>query len=455
MSPSTATRRPGARGEIVQRGAHRHRVGVVAVVDQHDSVCAAPHVRRAAPRTRTSSLPRGVTPSVRAAAIAASRLRRLWACANDGRTACAPLPARDPRSSPRHRRRSAGRALHQLHIAALAERDRAQVGAQMAAPAAAPAAGTTTVAPGAIPAISSALAAATASSDPSCSRCTGPDVHDHPHVGLARSPSAPRSAPPRASPSPAPAPCVPAGAASTVSGSPISVLRFSRLATVPPTPRVASSAARMSFVEVFPVEPVIATTLALPPRAPCATRGPAPAAPRSGSGCASTAPPACAQRPLRVLGGNEHPPRARAQRLLRIGPPVGVLSAQAHEQVAGLSLARVDDHRRGPAALPPPHRPTHAPPPPRDPLRAPPCHAVAPAAGARRTRSASRATATSSNGTSRALGELLALLVALARDQHHIPGTCGRDRAADRLAPVGLHHRSRGAHRPSRRRCPP
>ena len=46
-----------------------------------------------------------------------------------------------------------------------------------------------------------------------------------------------------------------------VSGTPISLLKPSRAATMRTRPR--SSAARMSFVEVFPTEPVIATTRAL------------------------------------------------------------------------------------------------------------------------------------------------------------------------------------------------
>ena len=58
MSPSTATRRAGrGRGEVVERGAHRHRVGVVAVVDQRRRRPAARCARRAAPRSATSTRP--------------------------------------------------------------------------------------------------------------------------------------------------------------------------------------------------------------------------------------------------------------------------------------------------------------------------------------------------------------------------------------------------------------
>ncbi len=52
---------------------------------------------------------------------------------------------------------------------------------------------------------------------------------------------------------------VPGGASRIVSGSPISVFRFSRFAWV--RQRASRIAARMSLVDVLPVEPVTPTTL--------------------------------------------------------------------------------------------------------------------------------------------------------------------------------------------------
>ncbi len=132
MSPSTATRRPSRRlGQVVDRRAHGHRVGVVAVRRRAPRRRAA---RSRCPRIaekRTSRRPRGVYPSARAAATAASRLRRLCACANDGRSSI-----RSPACDDQHRPVRA--ALRQRHVAALAERDRVQVRAQVRRRAAAP-----------------------------------------------------------------------------------------------------------------------------------------------------------------------------------------------------------------------------------------------------------------------------------------------------------------------------
>ena len=113
-----------------------------------------------------------------------------------------------------------------------------------------------------------------------------------------------------------------------------------------------SSAARMSFVEVLPVEPVIATTFA--PRSRSSTRHARASAcsAASGSACASTTParsrvPASAIAPARAAtaacsGATSTPHAPAAQRLRRKRPAVRALSGQAHEQLARGERARVD-----------------------------------------------------------------------------------------------------------------
>ena len=101
------------------------------------------------------------------------------------------------------------------------------------------------------------MAAAIASIEPMSSRCTGATSAITPTSGSAMAVSSAIWPGPRI-PISSTSASVPAGASSTVSGSPISVLRFSRLATV--RSRWASIAARMSLVDVFPTEPVIPTT---------------------------------------------------------------------------------------------------------------------------------------------------------------------------------------------------
>ncbi len=122
--------------------------------------------------------------------------------------------------------------------------------------------GTTAVPSVGSAASTSALAAAIASTEPSSSTWTGPTLVITATSGSAISASsaiwpAPRIAISRTKTS------VSSGASSTVSGSPISVLRFSRLACTRP----GSSARAMSLTEVLPTEPVTPTT-----RAPSARR---------------------------------------------------------------------------------------------------------------------------------------------------------------------------------------
>ena len=106
------------------------------------------------------------------------------------------------------------------------------------------------------------MAAAIASTEPSSSTWTGPTLVITATSGSAIAASsaiwpAPRIAISSTSTS------VSGGASSTVSGRPISVLRFSLLAWTAP----GSSARAMSLTEVLPTEPVIPTT-----RAPSARR---------------------------------------------------------------------------------------------------------------------------------------------------------------------------------------
>ena len=177
---------------------------------------------------------------------------------------------------------------------------------------------------------------------------------------------------------------VPAGASSTVMGSPISVLRFSRLATV--RRRWASIAARMSLVEVLPTEPGDpdhGAAQRAPPRGGQALQGrERVVGGDDGSGLG-------ASRRVGVLGRHEHPPRAAGQRLRREAPAVDVLADEPDEEVAGAGRARVDHGARRAAGM---RRRA-----PRAARRRP----ARPAQATTRARSASRATATSSKGTVR------------------------------------------------------
>ena len=155
----------------------------------------------------------------------------------------------------------------------------------------------------------------------------------------------------------------------------------------------------MSFVEVFPVEPVIGddrcaagAELAAPlarqrleaRREGRGARGPHPGGRRSGG--------------PGVLTRDQHTPCARLQGLAGVAAPVRALTAQPEEQVSGARAARVDRRPRGPsgeAGL----RCTPATGRAGEPLEVPAPHAApAPTGRSCRAASASRATATSSNG---------------------------------------------------------
>ena len=199
----------------------------------------------------------------------------------------------------------------------------------------------------------------------------------------------------------------------------------------------------MSLVEVLPVEPVIATTFAPPALSSPSHALASDCSPASGSACARTTPSRCdpsprspvhSRRRLRVLGLDQHSPGPGLQRLRRIPrprrrarPPDRRTTRPAPPSRESILTPRVPAARaarRGsPARL--------------GSLDAPTCTMLAPAASREgsgptpygpaptiaarsRARNASRATVTSSNGTLTPAGQLLALLVALAGDHHHI-----------------------------------
>ena len=170
MSPSTATRRPRrVRGEVVEGGAHRQRVGVVAVVDDDDPARPARRARRAARRS---------------ARRRARRLARRRARGRRGeRVRRSALTAVDVRRSANGSRRAPSG--ERVDVAAGAEGDDVDVVAQVRRRAAARRPGRPRSPPARRPASSSALAARDASSEPSSSRWTGPMLVITPTSGSA------------------------------------------------------------------------------------------------------------------------------------------------------------------------------------------------------------------------------------------------------------------------------
>src|SRR5947209_2183033 len=269
---------------------------------------------------------------------------------------------------------------------------------------------------------------------------------------------------------------VPGGAWSTASGKPISVLKFSGLADT--CSREPSIAARMSLVEVLPVEPVIATTLA-----PCApsSRRQAPASacrPRSGSGCSSTTPPLRADSAACACWGASSAPHAPARSACAPCAPPSLRSPRSPTK----SLPRVMRREstltpRGPGWPPGPPAASAA----RSPAsrRAPAISATRAAsqplmfsapdtarsgrtAGDRRSRVSPRSRRCARarrrpeqglsdhrhvvEGRLSPFGELLSLLVALARYHHDVARAGTGDGLGDRRSAVadGLHLRLAG-----------
>ena len=277
---------------------------------------------------------------------------------------------------------------------------------------------------------------------PSSSRWTGPTFDDDADVGLGDRARARRSGPaPRIAISSTSA-SVPGGRAEDRQRQPdlgVEVLRgWPRRAGAG-----ASIAARMSFVEVLPVEPVIADDAGS--RARAARRSRARCSAASGSSAASTRAGRRAARRVGVLGRDEHAPRARR-------PAPAARSARRRrarrrsptKRSPGPGVARVDHRarragRRAARARDEPRRPRPA----ATLLRRP-----------RRARSASRATATSSNGTLRPPANSWPCSWPLPAMTTTSPARGQRDGALDRRAAVDastLGVRRAGARRGSRR----
>ena len=228
----------------------------------------------------------------------------------------------------------------------------------------------------------------------------------------------------RASPSRAPAPPSRPGASRIASGSPISVLKFAA-AGIRGRGAARASPARMSLVEVLPVEPVTPITLARSARRRARASACSAA---SGSSAASRTPGARAARRLRMLGRDQHPPGAGRQRLR------GVARRRPRAR-------RADPTNRSPApaaresitARAGPPRPAGG-----------GCTSRAPAAWATCSGVHSRMPVPQRLARDRDVveghlapaRELLALLVALAGDHHHVAGTRLVHRPRDRRAAV-------------------
>ena len=163
----------------------------------------------------------------------------------------------------------------------------------------------------------------------------------------------------------------------------------------------------MSFVEVFPVEPVIADharPARLQLRAPGAA--PAPASPPAARDArAPRRPPACAAAAPRVRRGDEHAPGAGRERGLRVRAAVLARAGEADEQLVRRHAARVDRGSLRSAGAPPSRGAASSFAPAASATRAASQLLIADAlpAGASRSsaRSASRATVTSSKGSLR------------------------------------------------------
>src|SRR3954471_6798415 len=349
----------------------------------------------------TSIAPRGSTPTARAAANAAIALRRRWAGAKG--SSSPPTEATSPPSP-------------KVTIVTSSRR----WGASSGSPA-----GSTAVPPGGRPATSSAFAAATASTVPISSRWTGPTETITPTSGSAISASSAIWPAPRM-PISSTRTSVSPGASKTVSGNPMSVLRFWRVATVRRWGR--SMPNRMSLVDVLPVDPVMPITFALSARRQAVESA---WSARSGSSAASSTP-GWAHRAASACSGATSTPHAPAASACAANLPPSTFS---------------------------PGRPTNSSPA-RTSRESIVARAGPPECGAGATSRAPAASATCSGDQSRmqclagdldvverhlhAVGELLALLVALAGDQHDLARLRQADRVVDRLATIDDRRRAAG-----------
>ena len=222
-------------------------------------------------------------------------------------------------------------------------------------------------------AISSAFASATRSTVPTSSRCTGPTFVITPTSGRAIWASSRICPMPRIAIS-STSSSVPCSASSTVSGSPISVLKFSRLACTRPPNGGASSAQQdvlgrrlagragdadhAAAVLAEPVEPCARPARRAPPAGPRTRTRVRPRRPRDALAEAVWAPVTIAPHAPASIAAAANAPAVRA------------LAGQADEQVAGAGLRE---------SRPPPARARRS----RRPALARPRPAVAPARRAR------------------------------------------------------------------------
>src|SRR3954470_24980226 len=344
----------------------------------------------------TSTSPSGSTPTARAAASAASALTRMCLEAKGSVSVSGRVSTSPPGPN--------------VTVVTSSRRWRSSSGSS---------AGRTAAPPGFSAAISSAFVAAMFSMLPSSSRWTGPMLTMTPTSGSAISASSaiwplPRIAISRTRTS------VPGGAPRIVSGSPISVFRFWAVATTRLC--VASIPASRSFVEVLPVDPVMPTTLACRCRRQAVARRPSA---WSGSSAARSAPGG-AHRAASACSGPTRTPHAPLARACGANRPPSMFSPVSPTNRSPWPTARESMTTRcGPAA----------------------CGAGltsrAPAAWATRSGDQSRTERLAGDGDVvegdlAPAGELLALLVALARDHEHVAGPGHVDRHLDGRAAVGL-----------------
>ena len=200
---------------------------------------------------------------------------------------------------------------------------------------------------------------------------------------------------------------VPAGAPRTVSGSPISVLRFSRLATVRRllAQHRREDVLRRGLAGRAGDADDLGAQLAPPRGGEALQRGERVVGGDDGAGLAQRAASACS-------GATSTPHAPPASACGREAPAVDVL-ADAARRTGRRARPRASRSPRARA------RAVARAPAPRAARRRPAATLLRRPA---RARSASRATATSSNGHLAAVRELLALLVALAGDHHHVAG---------------------------------
>src|SRR3954454_17588914 len=345
----------------------------------------------------TSTSPSGSTPTARAAASAASAFTRMCLEAKGSVSVSGSVSTSPPGPN--------------VTVVTSSRRWRSSSGSS---------AGRTAVPPGFSAAISSAFAAAMFSMLPSSSRWTGPMLTMTPTSGSAISASSAIWPSPRIAIS-STRTSVPGGAPRIVSGRAISVFRFWAVAT---TRRcVASIPASRSFVEVLPVEPVMPTTCACRWRRQAVARRPSA---RSGSSAARSAP-GCAHRAASACSGPTRTPHAPLASACGANRPPSTFSPVRPTKRSPWPTPRESMTTRcGPAA----------------------CGAGltsrAPAAWATRSGDQSRTERLAGDGDVvegdlAPAGELLALLVALARDDEHVTGPGHVDRLLDRRAAVDLH----------------